>query len=133
MPAAKRRNTTQQQRAKKRGGVTGKGFDVHPEHINRKGRPPIPKDVKELNEALDKIFAEEITDGSGQTMQKLYVALNRLLLGKNARGVIHLLERRYGKVPQPIIGGAEGDAPIQVKVIEVVKNYQDTEEQEDSE
>lgn len=76
--------------------------------INRKGRPPIPKDQRELNKVLDEIFAEIITDGSGRQLDKLRVALNRLLLGKSPRGVIHLLERRYGKVPQPIVGIGDG-------------------------
>jgi hypothetical protein len=61
-----------------------------------------PQNVIELNALLDDIFAELVTDASGAQMEKLRVALNRLLLGKNPQGVIHLLERRYGKVPQTI-------------------------------
>ncbi len=34
-----------------------------------------------------------------------------------------LLDRLYGKVPQPIVGGGEGNEPIDIRVIEVVKDY----------
>lgn len=84
--------------AKKR--LPNKGsFVKGDKRINREGRKT-PKDVKELNALLDEIFAEEVTDERGRSMGKLRVALNKMLLGKNIAGAIHLLERRYGKVTE---------------------------------
>lgn len=62
----------------------------------------VPQDQKELNALLDEIFAEEISDDKGNKMQKLRVALNRLLLSKNPSGPIHVLDRRFGKVREQI-------------------------------
>jgi hypothetical protein len=102
---------------KKRGGATGKGFDVNPQNINRKGRPPIPKDQRELNAIIDEIFGELIADAKGDKMDKLRVALNRLLLSKSPAGPIHILERRFGKVPQPIVGsGEDGEIVIRIGI-----------------
>ncbi len=81
--------------------LKGKGFDAHPEHINRAGRIP-PKDVRELNDLIDEILAEEISDSSGQKMQKIRVLLNRLILSKTPVGQIHILDRRFGKVPDKV-------------------------------
>lgn len=85
----------------------------HDPRRNLKGRPPA--NSEELNKLLDEIFAEEIKDGTINT-NKLRVALNRLLLHKNPMGVIHVLERRYGKVPQVIKGeGENGEIKIVVE------------------
>lgn len=71
------------------------------ERINRKGRL-MPKSLIELQDIIDEIFAETIKDSSGNEMDKLSIALNRLLLHKNPAGAIHVLDRRFGKVPQNI-------------------------------
>lgn len=71
-------------------------------NINRKGRL-MPKSQRELNQVLDEIFAEELQDPTSRiTMDKLRIALNRMLLSKNVSGPIHLLERRFGKVPDRV-------------------------------
>ena len=67
------------------------------ERINRKGRL-VPKDARELNDAIDEMFAEEISDDKGNKMKKFHVALNRMFLSKNVAGPIHILDRRFGKV-----------------------------------
>lgn len=82
----------------------------------------VPQDVKEFNALLDELFAEEITDEKGKKIQKLRVALNRMLLGRNIFGAIHLLERRYGKIPQPVTVEGDKDKPIHITV-----DYADTE------
>lgn len=66
---------------------------------NTKG--PLPKDAQELNILLDEIFAEETTFQKHKT-DKLRAAINKLLLGKAPIGTIHILERRFGKIPQPV-------------------------------
>lgn len=65
------------------------------DRINRNGRPPA--NSAELNALIDEIFAEEITDGRN-SMSKVRVALNRLLLHKTPAGPIHVFDRRFGKV-----------------------------------
>ena len=111
---ATRSNATQKQR--KKGGVTGKGFDVHPEHINRLGRI-MPKDQKALNELLDEIFAEQVEDERGRKVEKLRVMLNRMMISKNAASQIHLLDRRFGKMPDVIKGeGKDGEIVIHVGI-----------------
>ncbi len=74
----------------------GKPFVKGDPRINRNGRPP--NNPAELNALLDEIFMEVIEDAKGNRMGKLRVALNKILLGKNPTGTIHLLDRRYGKV-----------------------------------
>jgi phage terminase large subunit len=106
----------QQQGKKKVPGIPFKANDPETgekdERINRKGRLP-PKDLVELKDIIDEIFNETIRDSSsGKEMDKLSVALNRLLFSKSPAGAIHILDRRFGKVPQAIemsnTGGASG-------------------------
>jgi hypothetical protein len=68
----------------------------------RRNAGGVPQDTRELNALLDEIFLEEITDEKMKKMSKLRFALNRMLLGRNIAGAIHLMERRYGKIPQAI-------------------------------
>ena len=93
--------TAQQQRK-----VPGKPFVKSDPRINRKGRPPIPKDQAELNTLLDEIFGEQIeiplTDGSKVKMGRLRAMIIKMALSKNVTGGIHLLDRRYGKVKEVV-------------------------------
>lgn len=82
----------------------------------RRNAGGVPKDVQELNAKLDELFAEEVTDEKGKKMQKLMFALNRMLLGRNIAGAIHLLERRYGKIPQPMTLEGDKDKPFYIVI-----------------
>ena len=96
--------------------LKGKGFDAHPEHINRKGRI-MPKDMRQFNELLDEIFAEQVEDERGRKVEKLRVMLNRMMISKNAASQIHLLDRRFGKIPDVIKGeGKDGEIVIHVGI-----------------
>lgn len=66
--------------------------------INRAGYV-IPKDVKELNEEIAKVFAEEVSDRSGNKMSKIRASINQLLLNKNPSGATYIHDRYFGKIP----------------------------------
>jgi len=77
--------------------IKGKGFDKHPEHINKKGRPP---KLPELDKLLDKVLGAE---KNGVTAAE---AILSALRGKAASGDVRaaevLMDRAYGKAKQPI-------------------------------
>lgn len=84
---------------------------------NLKGRPPTPHTEKELQELLDEIFAEQVEDERGRKVEKLRVMLNRMMISKNAASQIHLLDRRFGKIPDVIKGeGKDGEIVIHVGI-----------------
>lgn len=77
--------------------IIGKGFDNHPENINKKGRP------KKLP-PLDTLLAEVLgTDGKGKSdAERIIEALKTKALRGDTRAAEILLERGYGKVKQDI-------------------------------
>lgn len=77
--------------------IKGKGFDAHPEHINRKGAP------KKLP-ALDQLLADVLgSDGKGKSKaQAVLEALLKRALSGDVRAAEVLLDRGYGKVLQKI-------------------------------
>ena len=77
--------------------IKGKGFDSHPEHINRKGAP------KKLP-ALDKLLADVLgSDGTYKSKaQEIIESLLKRALKGDVRAAELLLERGYGKVLQRI-------------------------------
>jgi hypothetical protein len=80
--------------------------------INRKGTIK-PRAQRELEELLDEIFDEEIEiteNGKKQKMTQLKAGLIGLWRNKNITGRINLVERRFGKIPQPVTGTGEGGA-----------------------
>lgn len=83
--------------------IKGKGFDAHPENINRKGAP------KKLP-SLDVILADVLgSDGENKSeAQKIIETLLARALKGDVRAAELLLERGYGKVLQKI------DADIKV-------------------
>lgn len=92
----------------------GKPFTKGDPRINRKGRPPV-KDAVELNALIDLILSEETTE-RGRRMDKLSAAINRLLASKHPSGPIHVLDRRFGKIPQPVAVEGNDDKPIKIVV-----------------
>lgn len=75
--------------------VVGKGFEKHPERINRKGRPPV---LPELKEVIAKIMSEE-----QKGMTALEAVLRSLLVRAvkgDTRAAAELLDRYYGKAMQ---------------------------------
>jgi len=93
--------------------------------INRNGRPP--KDNKELLDLIDKIFAEQITDKKGRVMDKLSIAINQLLLSPKPSGPIHILDRRFGKVPLKLetTGGVVSDKPFTIPADMIASSFMD--------
>lgn len=80
---------------------------------NPKGRPPIPKDQKDLEKRLVELLARtvELTvgiDEKGKPVKRKAMLIDHVLLSlalnKSAAGPIHILERLYGKIAQPITG-----------------------------
>lgn len=94
------------------------GYKKPPKHSQWKkgqsGNPAgykVPQDVKELNALLDEILNEEISDERGNKMQKLRVALNRLILSKNIAGIMYVLDRKFGRIPQAVeLSNKEGES-----------------------
>jgi hypothetical protein len=72
----------------------------HDPRRNVKGRPPA--NSEELNALIDEIFAETLTNDKGRQSTKIRDAIERLLSHQNPAGVIHILDRRYGKVKQDV-------------------------------
>lgn len=77
--------------------IIGKGFDKHPENINKKGRP---KKLPPLDELLAEVLG---TNGEGKSeAEKILDALLTKALKGDTRASEILLERGYGKVRQDI-------------------------------
>ena len=78
--------------------------------INRKGRPRVPKSVVELNKLIDEIAAEEVVNPTtGEQVMRLKALLRSLMTGRDSHGKIHILDRRYGKVPASLeLTGKDG-------------------------
>jgi hypothetical protein len=75
--------------------------------INRKGRPRVPKSAVELNKLIDEIAAEEVVNpNTGEQVQRIRAMLRGMMTGKDSRGKVEVLNRRYGKVKD------EGDVRI---------------------
>ena len=76
--------------------IVGKGFDKHPENINRAGRAPMP----DLSEAIAKILNEE-KDGK-TALEAILSALRAKAAKGDARCAQELFDRGYGKAKQII-------------------------------
>ncbi|NCU32491.1 MAG: hypothetical protein EOM23_06080 [Candidatus Moranbacteria bacterium] len=76
--------------------VVGKGFEKHPERINRKGRPKMP----DLKDAIAKILNEE-KDGK-TALDAILAALRAKAAKGDVRAAQELMDRGYGKSKQSI-------------------------------
>jgi hypothetical protein len=95
-------NTTDNN-GKKPGGRTGKGFVKGDPRINRAGRPRVPKSAVELNKLIDEIAAEDVVNPTtGEQVQRIKAMLRSLMTGRDSRGKVHILDRRYGKVAEKV-------------------------------
>lgn len=105
----------------------GKPFTKDDPRINRNGRPPA-RDAEELNAVIDELLAEEMTNEKGEKIDKLRIALNRLLFSKSPAGAIHILDRRFGKVKEvhELTGKDGKELPAPVIQIYIPKNDRDS-------
>jgi hypothetical protein len=76
--------------------ITGKGFEKHPERINRKGRPKLP----DLKEAMAKLLNEE-KDGK-TALDAILAALRAKAAKGDVRAAQELLDRGFGRSKQTI-------------------------------
>lgn len=81
--------------------LVGKGFDVHPEHGNKKGRPKI-RGMKDLQAAI----REYLDKPSGKTKTNLDKLIEAMARNKGERKA--LLEFAVGRAPMSIRVEGEG-------------------------
>jgi hypothetical protein len=88
--------------------IIGKGFDKHPENINKNGRP---KKIPNLDVLLAEIFDDK-------EMAKLVKALYSAALKGNVRAAEAILDRAYGKAKQSmdITSDGKGLNPINIVI-----------------
>jgi len=95
--------------------VVGKGFEKHPERINKKGRPPV---LPDLRIAIAKCLAEE---KDGRTALDTILSAMRLKAVKgDVRAAQELLDRGFGKAKQTI--EHTGTEPLTIRVINGTEN-----------
>ena len=89
--------------------IRGKGFDKHPERINKKGRPKLP----DLREAIAKILADE-KDGK-TALDAILAALRAKAAKGDVRAAQELLDRAFGKSKQHIEHSGEAGISVTFK------------------
>ncbi len=78
--------------------IKGRGFETHPENINRKGRP---KKLPKLEALIAEVLSEEKNGVSG--IKAIIMAMSaKAINNKDPRAAELILERYYGKVKQVI-------------------------------
>ena len=88
-------------------------FTKGDKRINRAGRPRVPKSAIELNKLIDEIAAEDVVNpATGEQVQRLRAMLRSMMTGKDGRGKVHLLDRRYGKVAERVDVNQSGDLKV---------------------
>jgi hypothetical protein len=78
--------------------LKNKGFDKHPEHINKNGRP---RRLPELDVILADVLSDISKDGLDAATEVIKALYKQALKG-NVRASEILLDRAYGKVKQTI-------------------------------
>ena len=73
--------------------LVGKGFDKHPENINKKGRPPKLPDLEPL---LAEVLGEEKDNITA--MKMVLLALRKRAFAGDVRACELILDRSYGKL-----------------------------------
>ena len=77
--------------------IQGKGFDNHPENINKNGRP---KKLPVIDELLAKMLGAEGNEKS--TAESIFDALISKALKGDVRAMELIIDRMYGKVTQTL-------------------------------
>jgi hypothetical protein len=108
--APERTNTTQEQRPKMEGGITGKGFVKGDKRINRKGRP---KSFDQLRALAQKISHEPVAENATMTAAE---AILRTMAHENPA---RFLEIAFGKVPDETVISGNETKPIRIEIIRV--------------
>lgn len=103
-------NTTDNQRPKIPGGVTGKGFVKGDKRINRKGRP---KSFDQLRALAQQIAHEPISEGNTITVAE---AILRTMAKENPA---RFVEIAYGKVPDEVKHTGDASRPVVVKATQI--------------
>jgi hypothetical protein len=85
--------------------IKGKGFDAHPENINREGRP---KKLPAIDKLLEKVLGG-ITDDDTEA-EKILEKLKERAIGGDVRAAEIILDRAYGKAKQSIDHTTAGES-----------------------
>jgi hypothetical protein len=72
--------------------IKGKGFDKHPENINKEGRP---RKLPDLDNLLIEILGDHVTK---ESMKSVLLALRKKAASGDIRAIELLLDRCYGKI-----------------------------------
>src|SRR5664279_883967 len=72
-----------------------KGFDKHPENINKSGRP---KKLPDLEPLLSELLGDHLT--GSESMKGIIIALRKKAASGDVRAAELLLDRAYGKLKQ---------------------------------
>lgn len=75
--------------------LKGKGFDKHPEHINKNGRP---RKLPDLDSLLIDVLGERVNDK--EALKSILIGLRKKAIAGDVRAAELLLDRAYGKLKQ---------------------------------
>ena len=109
MPKKKKSKLIVKTTQDKRKGQRSEGFDKHPENINRKGRPPMSKYIKQLKEysanEIIETYGKVVSMTAAEAMKWLskpectlteYTLIRNMLAGKFQ----DVLDRVIGRIPE---------------------------------
>jgi len=91
--------------------VVGKGFEKHPERINKKGRPKLP----DLKEAMARVLAEE-KDGL-TALDAILKALRAKAAKGDVRAAQELLDRGFGRAKQQIEHTGDAFENVTIEIV----------------